>query len=203
MWTSFWILLGALAVYGVVHSLAASHRVKAAARRLFGPATDRWYRLAFSLFGGLSFLPVLFLFAWLPDQLLYMVPYPYSLLMLAVQALGGLFFLWALAVIDLGTFLGLRQLAGGRDEAVERLTTSGPYRLVRHPLYTASLLVLWFMPVMSVNLLAFNLGVTAYFVIGSYFEEQKLLQQFGQAYEAYRVKTPMLIPVRLIRPGGD
>ena len=203
MWASFWILLLALAVYGVVHSLAASRRAKAAARRLFGPAADRWYRLAFSLFGGLSFLPVLFLFAWLPDRVLYVVPYPYIFLMLAVQALGGMFFLWALAVIDLGAFLGLRQLAGSRDAEMERLTTSGPYQLVRHPLYTASLLVLWFMPVMSVNLLAFNLGVTAYFVIGGYFEEQKLLQQFGQAYAVYRDETPMLIPVRLMWPGRD
>lgn len=203
MWTSFWILLGALAVYGAVHSWAASHWIKAAARRWFGPAADRWYRLAYSLFGGLSFLPVLFLFAWLPDRVLYVVPVPYSLLMLAMQALGGLFFLWALAVIDLWAFLGLRQLAGSRAAEMERLTTSGPYRLVRHPLYTASLLVLWFMPVLSVNLLAFNLGVTAYFVIGGYFEERKLLQQFGQAYETYRARTPMLIPVRFTRPGRD
>jgi protein-S-isoprenylcysteine O-methyltransferase Ste14 len=61
-------------------------------------------------------------------------------------------------------------------------------------MYTASLLVLWFTPLMSEGLLAFNLGTTLYFVIGGLFEERKLLRQFGPAYAEYRRRTPMLIP---------
>ena len=113
----------------------------------------------------------------------------------ALQGLGVLLFAWALLVTDLWAFIGLRQLSPSGEPA-EKLVVHGPYRWVRHPLYSASLLVLWFSPLMSLNLLAFNLGVTAYFVIGGVFEERKLLRQFGPAYAAYRARTPMLIPLR-------
>jgi protein-S-isoprenylcysteine O-methyltransferase Ste14 len=47
---------------------------------------------------------------------------------------------------------------------------------------------------MTFNLLALNLGLTLYIIIGAYFEERKLLLEFGGAYTEYRQKTPMLIP---------
>ena len=120
---------------------------------------------------------------------------PWIYFFLALQGLGLLFFLWSLAVTDLWAFLGLRQIVEGAPDAkVERFTSHGPYRLVRHPMYTGSLMVLWFAPLMSENLLALNLGITVYFIIGGYFEERKLLRQFGETYGRYQQRTPMLIP---------
>jgi methanethiol S-methyltransferase len=46
--------------------------------------------------------------------------------------------------------------------------------------------------------LAFNLGLTAYLFIGAYFEERKLVREFGEAYRGYQQRTPMFFP-RLIR----
>jgi methanethiol S-methyltransferase len=189
---SFLILLAALGVYGLVHSIAASLRAKALVRRSFGRRTMRFYRLGFSLFGLASFLPVLALLVLLPDETLYRVPWPWAAGMLGVQGSGLLLFLWTLIATDVWAFLGLRQVTTDRDP--ERLVISGPYRYVRHPMYTASLLFLWFSPLMTWNLLALNLGVTAYFLIGGIFEEHKLLKQFGTAYAAYRARTPMFIP---------
>ena len=71
---------------------------------------------------------------------------------------------------------------------------NGLYRFVRHPLYTAGLVIIWLMPVMTCNLLALNIGLTLYVLIGAVYEERKLLKEFGQAYAAYRQRTPMLIP---------
>jgi protein-S-isoprenylcysteine O-methyltransferase Ste14 len=190
---SFWIILAALGVYGVFHSLIASLGAKRFARRIFGSAVDRYYRLVFSMLGGITFLPVLALSAWLPDQVLYRLPFPWAILFILLQALGLIFFVWSLAVTDLWAFLGLRQLATASTD-VEHLTLDGPYRLVRHPMYTSTLMVLWFTPLMTVNLLALNLGVTAYFILGGVFEERKLLRQFGQVYADYRQRTPMLLP---------
>lgn len=189
----FFIILGALLIYAILHSAAASLSAKSVTQRWFGDGSNRWYRLAFSLFGGITFLPILVLVALLPDQILYRIPFPVSLIFLALQAMGLAFIAWALRVTDVWTFLGLKQLAGAAG-SVERLTTNGPYRWMRHPLYTASLLVLWFTPVMTLNLLALNVGVTAYFWIGGIFEERKLLRQFGDAYAEYRSRTPMFIP---------
>jgi protein-S-isoprenylcysteine O-methyltransferase Ste14 len=41
------------------------------------------------------------------------------------------------------------------------------------------------------------IGATLYIIIGAYFEERKLLRDFGDAYAGYKRKTPMLIPLRL------
>jgi protein-S-isoprenylcysteine O-methyltransferase Ste14 len=191
--SSFLIILAALAVYGVVHSLAASLRAKRLARQVAGQQADRWYRLGFSLFGGLTFLPVLILVAVLPDQVLYRVPFPWAIGFLALQAAGLLLYLWVFSVTDLWAFLGFRQVSTP-DKQVEFLSKAGPYRYVRHPMYSASLLVLWCTPLMTLNFLALCLGVTAYFLIGGYFEERKLLVQFGEAYAEYRQRTPMLFP---------
>ena len=59
MISSFWIILAALGVYGVIHSLIASLAAKDFTRRILGSAADRFYRLVFSLLGGITFLPVL------------------------------------------------------------------------------------------------------------------------------------------------
>lgn len=47
---------------------------------------------------------------------------------------------------------------------------------------------------MTCNLLALNLGLTAYVLIGAYFEERKLVSEFGEGYAEYRRRTPMLMP---------
>jgi protein-S-isoprenylcysteine O-methyltransferase Ste14 len=50
---------------------------------------------------------------------------------------------------------------------------------------------------MSWNILAFAIGLTLYTLIGSRFEERKLIQEFGQAYIDYRKVTPWIIPIKL------
>ena len=82
--------------------------------------------------------------------------------------------------------------------------TGGLYRYVRHPLYTAGLVFIWLLPIMTCNLLALNIGLTAYIIVGAYFEERKLLLEFGDAYAEYRQQTPMLIPgLRLPHRKGE
>jgi protein-S-isoprenylcysteine O-methyltransferase Ste14 len=94
----------------------------------------------------------------------------------------------------IGSFLGLSQLMGEKQEVSPQLVTSGLYRWVRHPLYTAGLVFIWFTPFMTQNLLALYAGFTLYLVVGASFEERKLLREFGETYIEYRKRTPMLIP---------
>ncbi len=47
---------------------------------------------------------------------------------------------------------------------------------------------------MTWNLLALYLGLSAYLLIGSIFEERKLVQQFGKEYVEYRRRTPRIVP---------
>jgi protein-S-isoprenylcysteine O-methyltransferase Ste14 len=39
-----------------------------------------------------------------------------------------------------------------------------------------------------------NIVLTIYLVVGAYYEERKLVREFGEAYTSYQQKTPMLIP---------
>ncbi len=191
--TGFWWVLLSVILYGILHSILAANPIKARLERWIGKAHyQRFYRLFFAITGGVTFLPSLALAALLPDQVIYIIPTPWKYLTLLVQlaALGGL----AAGVLQTGAlaFLGIAQAFS--IPAPEKLLTSGLYRWVRHPLYTCALLFLWLAPIMTWNLLALNLGVTAYLWIGSIFEERKLAAQFGQEYEEYRRRTPRIIP---------
>lgn len=189
-----WILL-AFAAYGSLHSVLASTGAKAAAVRGLGPAAQRWYRLFFNFQAIVTFLPILALTALLPDARLYGIPLPWVLLTGAVQAASGVGLLIGVLQTDARHFLGLRQLSGeGLSDHPGTLTVQGLYRWVRHPLYSFGLLILWLTPVMSWNVLAFNLGASAYIHIGVFFEERKLVAAFGEQYVAYRRITPMLVP---------
>jgi protein-S-isoprenylcysteine O-methyltransferase Ste14 len=75
------------------------------------------------------------------------------------------------------------------------LVTSGPYRLVRHPIYTG-LLTAVVGTALATNLIV--LGIAA--VLGIFFcysatvEERNLGTTFPSAYPEYRARTKMLIP---------
>jgi protein-S-isoprenylcysteine O-methyltransferase Ste14 len=75
------------------------------------------------------------------------------------------------------------------------LVTSGPYRFVRHPIYTGLLTAL-IGTALAINLLilvaAVALGV--FFVYSATVEERNLSALFPSAYSTYRMRTKMLIP---------
>lgn len=187
---SIFIILFALAIWGVVHSFLASHLAKDLFHLQAGDMD--FYRLAYNVFAGISFLPVLYLVATLPDAPIYQVSAPWSYLMLGGQAFAAVMLIVAFLQTDSLSFIGLRQLF--EKEKTGALVTRGLYRVVRHPLYTFSLLYIWLSSRVSQNSLVFYVGVTLYVLVGAYFEERKLLRDFGEDYAKYRRKTPMLIP---------
>ncbi len=75
------------------------------------------------------------------------------------------------------------------------LVTSGPYRLVRHPIYTGILTAV-IGTALSVDLLALAVAaaLTVFFLYSASVEEKNLAAIFPLAYPAYRARTKMLIP---------
>ncbi len=198
---SFWLILFSIILYGALHSWLAARRTKQWAEARFGERIRRYYRLFFSVLGAVTLLPPLALVALLPDRLIYAIPFPWFILTGLLQLAGLAGLVYGVSQTGAMRFIGLDTAL---DETAlrrpPRFVTGGLYRWVRHPLYTCSLLVLWLMPVMSWNLLALNLGVTLYFLIGSRFEEDKLLDEFGEAYAEYRRRTPAFLPHLFRRP---
>jgi methanethiol S-methyltransferase len=72
----------------------------------------------------------------------------------------------------------------------------GPYRWVRHPLYSCILVLIWANPDLTTDRLLFNLLWTAWIGVGSIFEERDLTREFGIVYTQYQNRVPMLIPWR-------
>ena len=184
----------AITAYGALHSLLASNPVKQAFQRAIGQTSDRFYQLFFNIAGGLTFLPVLAVTALDPGQTLYHLAWPWVLLTSVGQVLAVLLLLLGLLQTDSLHFLGLRQLFNPDEPERSELVINGLYCHVRHPLYSAGLLFIWLTPVMTTSVLALNLGLTLYIIIGSIFEERRLVGQFGQAYGDYQRRVPRLVP---------
>ncbi|NPV57279.1 MAG: isoprenylcysteine carboxylmethyltransferase family protein [Anaerolineae bacterium] len=198
--TGFWWILSLVALYGVQHSLLASLGAKALAQRWFGEAGRRYYRLFFIVMAVITSLPLVALPAWLPDARLYAIPMPWLALTRLGQLAGLAILVTGLMQTGMLPFLGLDViLSANKGNLPPHMVTTGMYRWVRHPLYFGSLLIIWLMPDMSWNLLALDIGLTVYLAVGAWFEERKLLVEFGEAYRQYRQRTPMLFPLRFKR----
>ncbi len=182
-------------VWAAFHSLTAAQGFKDRVAGLMGErAYQGFYRLIYSAVSVLTLLPVLYFYWQLPDRPLYAVPAPFSWGMIALQAVGliGL----TVSVLQSGAmaFVGVQQaldyLNGGdigRESGLgETLVVHGLYRYMRHPLYTFSMLLLWASPIMTRNSLIMVVLITAYFVVGSFIEERRLEQDFGEDYVAYK-----------------
>jgi protein-S-isoprenylcysteine O-methyltransferase Ste14 len=107
----------------------------------------------------------------------------------AVFASGIALAVWAR--IHLGRNWGMPMT----QKAEPELVTSGPYRFVRHPIYSG-LLVGLLGTALATNLI----GLVIVVILGGYFyysasvEEKNLIATFPTAYPAYRNSTKMLIP---------
>ena len=81
------------------------------------------------------------------------------------------------------------------EKAEPELVTSGPYRFVRHPIYSGLLA-----GVLGTALATNLVGLIIVVILGAFFyysasvEEKNLTATFPTAYPAYRSRTKMLIP---------
>ena len=190
----------AVTAYAVLHSALASVGAKAQARRLLGPAADRIYRLGFNVVGVLTLIPVLAVPILEPGRPLYVVSWPWAGILVACQVGAAIVVLMGLTQTDPWHFLGVRQLVEGESGRPATLVTTGLYRYVRHPLYTAGAAFLWLTPIMTTTVLALYAAFTAYLYLGSLHEERRLRAEFGEAYADYQRRVPRMIPRLRPRP---
>ena len=195
--SSVLVLSVAFIAWAVVHSVLASLPFKRWTRRMLGAGMDRWYRLAYVVFAGITLLPVPVLFVLLPDRTLYVLPSPWRWLMVGGQVLALVGMVGAVLQAGPSYFLGLSQLLARRPTESDSLQVRGFYCWVRHPSYLFGMLLIWLRPSMTVNSLALYVLITLYFAVGSLHEERRLLAEFGAAYRDYQRQVPWLIP----RPG--
>ena len=91
---------------------------------------------------------------------------------------------------------GLKSLYLNDEQAANELQVSGIHRYVRHPLYSGTFMAIWglwlLIPLGSLSIA--NSIITLYTVWAISWEEQKLVQEFGEAYKRYQQQVPRLVP---------
>lgn len=104
--------------------------------------------------------------------------------------------------------LGIRTWANCYAVKMEKLTTSGPYAYVRHPLYLGSSLIMSGSLIMlNINWIGVLLSVS--FVAGFVYkvtiqnEEKMLISKFGREYIEYQKSVPAVFPTIFPFKGGQ
>jgi protein-S-isoprenylcysteine O-methyltransferase Ste14 len=186
--------------FALFHSLTVSERYERWARGFLGDERFRSYhRLLFTLYSAAATAAALLYAHSLPDATLYRLDGIPRYAFHALQVCGAALLLWT--PWDLKEFVGLRQWERqrkGEEEAAgrnESLFTGKGYGLVRHPLYLGCSMLLAFHPVQTRNSAATAAAVVAYFYIGTFFEERRLVRRFGEEYREYQKRVPRFLPL--------
>jgi protein-S-isoprenylcysteine O-methyltransferase Ste14 len=185
-------LVFAWLVFGLVHSLLAATVVKTKLMQWMG-RDSRYYRLLYSILAFATLAWVLHQHFSIQEIILWQPPVLQKIFAW-ILVLGGL----AIMVVCIKKYFlylsGIDALMDVQYKPV--LEQTGLHAYVRHPLYFGTLAFVWGIwwgyPYMH-NLVSV-LCITLYTLIGAYFEERKLLIEYGEVYRLYQQKTPMIIP---------
>ncbi|MBU1228741.1 MAG: hypothetical protein KKA55_12085 [Proteobacteria bacterium] len=193
--------------WGLLHSVLATRRLKAACALALGPARYALYPLGYTVISLWTFYVVLRKEPDLP-QLLWAVDGLAGLLLYAVQAAGLGLLGWAAVSMPGLKMLGLPQLLSllrarepDEPDLARDFSSGGAYALVRHPMHLGGMLFLAFQPQMTLGRFVFALFGCLYMVAGSLLEERRLALELGPVWTDYARRVPMFLPRAWPRSG--
>jgi hypothetical protein len=216
-------IMAATALFAAIHSLLASRAAKRVATEMLSEwRRNALYRPFYNAQAVITFGALVLYGSKLPDRELYRASRPLAGLMRFGQAVSLLYLIYGARQIGFLRFAGVPNLLAflrgqtpvprepeGQGPVIDingEVNATGPFRASRHPLNFAMIPALWLMPRMTVNLAAFNFVVTAYLIIGSVHEEERLRAAYGQAYIDYqRSGINFFVPsaLRLVIPKSN
>jgi protein-S-isoprenylcysteine O-methyltransferase Ste14 len=166
-------------IFALHHSVMARTGAKAWIARVVGPDLER---SVYVWIASLLYLAVCLLWQPLPGMV-WQVGGPAVFVLLFAQLLG------VYLTVDGARLVGIWELAGVRqpDPAqVVEFSTTGPFGLVRHPIYLGWVLMVFPAPIMTTSLLLFAVVSTAYLIAAIPFEERSLIEAHGDKYRTYQ-----------------
>ncbi len=192
-------------LFGYSHSILASNKFK---RKLAEQLGDKiaFYRIFYNITSLLAFY-LIYELSPKPDVIIYDLIYPWDIVIFIIQFFSLIGFLWAASFVNAKEFFGIAQIQRyingnyNPQELDERyvLKKIGAFKYSRHPIYFFSILFLGFRPTMDFFYLVFFFCLTVYFIIGSIYEEKKLVELFGDEYVQYQKETPRLVPLKFLK----
>ncbi len=197
MWWEAWVVIILWTVFGIVMTLYLARNdpaLLAERMKLLPLQKDQkaWDKVMMSLFTvagfGLYFTPGF-------DVIRYNWSTPLPVWIEIIAMLLHLPFFWLLLwVMRENTYLS--QVVKIDDKRGHKVITTGPYALVRHPMYIVVIVLLFVMPVAlgSRFSLILSLFLTVLLIVRTYFEDQTLHEELD-GYSDYAKRTPYrLIP---------
>ena len=184
------VLFGVL-VFGIQHSGLSALKVK-------GKIIDRWGKAGYArLFNGTSIVALAVAFfsmnfwGWF-----YFVTNPETIQ--PFLFLSGVVFITVGLIVSAkaSQVISVSTVADMRTDRRPQLVTDGIYSRIRHPLYLATILLLFGMAAVYpfTNVLVFALSLGGYVLVGAWLEEKKLVRLYGQEYLEYRKKAGFILP---------
>lgn len=176
LWTAF---------FYVSHSLLADKKMKDYFPKYFP------YRIFYNLISILLFYRAYRVYTSIDDSLWYSVNLPIQIIAYALIVFGATIGFFSFMKYDFLEFTGFRFKA-----KQTKLHTGGLNTYSRHPMYLGLVIIIIGTLLLnpSIKFLLVSLLTFVYLYIGIRLEETKLTDEFGNEYEEYQQKVPMLFP---------
>ncbi|MAT39973.1 MAG: hypothetical protein CL946_10260 [Ectothiorhodospiraceae bacterium] len=184
------LLLGAMWIlWCTLHSAFISQTFTRWQERTF-PRFSRFSRIAYNLFSLITFGVVYWYYRTLPSPTLWAWPEAWVYLQYLLLAAGGIIILLGAREYNQRYFLGIEQLEGTSTASGKGLKASGILRHLRHPYYTGGIIILAAWGDFTWASIISKAVLIGYLIIGTFIEERKLLDEFGDEYREYMRRTP-------------
>ena len=162
----------------------------------------RFYRLFYNIFALVTLLPLIYYSISLRGASIFRWEGPLAIGKYLLLVTSVCLFIAGGRHYRLSQFLGIHQIKTGSAtrglSEYDIFEASGILGVIRHPWYSAGILILWVSDI-SLSTLLNNIVITAYFIIGTFLEERKLLLEFGERYREYQKHVSMLIPYKWLK----
>jgi hypothetical protein len=189
-------------VFALHHTVFARERIRRALTQALGPLERSFYVWVASLL----FIAVCRL--WLPlPGIVWDIEGAARFILIFLQIGGITFSVYSAAAIDIWELAGIRQLNSqlpipnsqplptSNSQKEFEFKTTGPYGLVRHPIYLGWVLIVFSVGTMTMTRFVFAIVSCAYILLAIPFEERSLRRSTNGAYDRYIQKVPRkLVP---------
>ncbi len=196
-------LFGALlwVLWCALHSTLVTTTVTDYMRKKLGD-WFRFYRLFYSALSLVTLIPLVYYSNSIQQEPFFRWEGYLAIVKYLMVVTSIFLFITGARHYSMSQLLGIYQIKTGRENRAASgygtLDTSGILGGIRHPWYTAGILLVWAADLSLSNLLI-NTVISAYFVIGTFLEEKKLLLEFGERYREYQREVSMFIPYKWLR----
>ncbi len=183
------------------HSAMISITVTGYLKRILGDSF-RFYRLFFNITAAITLVPVFLYSTSVPNTHFLCWDGYLRIIQIATIIAADVLLIIGLFHYDMQMFVGIRQVREKNTHTLMvrhgELDTSGILGMTRHPWYLAGIISVWAWD-MGVPDIIRNVIITAYFLIGTYLEEKKLINEFGEQYREYQRNVSMFFPVKWLK----